>query len=225
MRLWPSWNRVSIRDGRGCYRFWWPRAKFFSHPLELRCGLDFAGRHLSLQLEWMGQSSSSYCDWAEKKKRRHEHVSSWIDMIQLWAFHPVEIPADAFSLFSLLICWTGPINGRRGGKKRKFDAVDAFTEEKKIGKEEEDGREDTVRLMELNPSSSSSPVVVIRLPIAFIRCWAGLGRVSCYGVAANRKCFCPILFHPTELETTEQSSSSFRRNGNRPSPSPSNMRI
>ena len=42
---------------------------------------------------------SSYCDWAEKKKRRHEHVSSWIDMIQLWAFHPVEIPA-ARRLFS-----------------------------------------------------------------------------------------------------------------------------
>ena len=111
-------------------------AKFFSYPLELRCGLDFAGRHLSsLQLEWMGQSSSSYCDWAEKKKRRHEHVSSWIDMIQLWAFHPVEIPADAFSLFSLLICWTGPINGRRRGKKGNLmQSTTPLRKKRKLGK-------------------------------------------------------------------------------------------
>ena len=51
-------------------------------------------------------------------------------MIQLWAFHPVEIPADAFSL---LICWTGRRSmDEEEEKKRKFDAVDdAFTEEKK----------------------------------------------------------------------------------------------
>ena len=80
-----------------------------------------------------------------------------------------------FSLFSFdLLDWADQWTKKR--KKRKFDAVDdAFTEEKKIGKEEEeDGR---VGLMELNPSSSSSPVVVIRLPIAFIPCWAGPGVV------------------------------------------------